>query len=68
MDAGPSIIENEKTKTSNIVSDDGDVLQSVWVRRDPDHVNQFNRFLLRSQFSFVLPCGILLWVILLIFG
>ena len=42
MDAGPSIIENEKTKTSNIVSDDGDVLQSVWIRRDPDNVNQFN--------------------------
>jgi hypothetical protein len=68
MDAGPSIIENEKTKTSNIVSNDGDVLQSVRVRRDTNNVNEFNRFLLRSQFSFVLPCGILLWVIFLIFG
>jgi hypothetical protein len=67
MDSGPSI-ENDKAKTSNSIPNVRDVLQSVWFRRDADIVNQINRFLLWSQFGFVLPCGILLWIILLIFG
>jgi hypothetical protein len=67
MDSGPSI-KNDKTKTSNSIPNVRNVLQSVWVRRDSDPVDQINRFLLWSQFGFVLPCGLLLWIILLIFG
>jgi hypothetical protein len=65
MDSGPSI-ENDKTKTSNSISNVSSVLQSSRVRRDTDIVNEFNRFLLWGQFSIVLPCGILFWIILLL--
>jgi len=67
MDSGPSI-KNDKTKASNSIPNDGNVLQSVRVRRYSDNADEINRFLFRSQFNFVLPCGILLWIILLIFG
>ena len=69
MDSGPSIksrTENDKTKISNSVSNDGDVFQSLWIRRYSDNVDEINWFLLKSQFSFVLPCGVLLWIILLL--
>jgi len=68
MDAGPSIIENEKTKTSNIVSNDGDVLQSVRVRRSIRTCDALDRFLLDYRRYFLWPVGIMFWVILLIFG
>ena len=60
-------LNNEQTKTSNNMSNVGDVLQPIWLRRSAGDVNQFNWQLLESQFSIVLPCGILLWSILLIF-
>lgn len=66
MDSGPSI-KNEESKISNSISDVSDVSESFWLRRDSDYVNQINRFLLWSQFGFVLPCGILLWVVFFIF-
>jgi hypothetical protein len=65
MDSGPSI-RNDKTKTSNSISNVSSVLQSFRIRRDTDIVNEFNRFLLWSQFGVVLPCGILFWIILLL--
>jgi hypothetical protein len=70
MDSGPSIKSNnnDKTKVSNNKSDARDVFQSLWFRRYPDNANEINGFLLWSQFNFILPCGILLWVILLLFG
>lgn len=68
MEPGPSIVKNDKAKISNNVPDDGNVLQPVWFRRDTNHANQINRLLLWCQFGFVLPCGILLWILLLIFG
>ena len=71
MDSGPSIksrTENDKTKISNSMSNDGDVFQPLWIRRYSDNVDEINWFLLRSQFSFVLPCGILFWLVLLLFG
>jgi len=66
MDSGPSI-KHEETKTSNDFPNVGNVPESVWFRRDSDVVNQFNRLLFWSQFSFVLPCGILFWIIFFIF-
>ena len=66
MEPGPSL-RNEKGKTSNAVPNVRNVLQSVWIRRYTDHVNEDNRFLFRSQFGFVLACGILFWILFLIF-
>jgi hypothetical protein len=70
MEPGPTIKQekNDKNKTSNIVSNVGDVLQPLRVRRYSDNTDEIDRFLLRSQFSIILPCGILLWALLLLFG
>ena len=71
MDSGPSIksrTENDKTKVSHTMSNVGDVFQPLWIRRYSDNVDEINWFLLKSQFSFVLPCGILFWLVLLLFG
>jgi len=70
MEPGPTIKQekNDKNKTSNIVSNVGDVLQPLRVRRYSDNTDEIDRFLLRSQFSIILPCGILLWTLLLLFG
>jgi hypothetical protein len=71
MEPGPSIksqVKNDKAKISNFKSNVGDVFQPLWVRRYSDNVDEINWFILRSQFSFVLPCGILLWIIFLLFG
>jgi hypothetical protein len=68
MEPGPTIKQekNDKNKTSNIVSNVGDVLQPLRVRRYSDNTDEFNWLLLRSQLGFVLPCGILLWALLLL--
>jgi hypothetical protein len=68
MEPGPTIKQekNDKNKTSNIVSNVGDVLQPLRIRRYSDNADEFNWFLLRSQLGFILPCGILLWVLLLL--
>ena len=71
MEPGPSIKsrqKNDKTKISNIKSNVGDVFQPLWIRRYSDNADELNWFLLQSQFSFVLPCGILFWIIFLLFG
>jgi len=70
MEPGPTIKQekNDKNKTSNIVSNVGNVLQPLRVRRYSDNADEINWVLFRSQFSIILPCGILLWVILLLFG
>jgi len=68
MEPGPTIKQekNDKNKTSNIVSNVGDVLQPLRVRRYSDNADEFNWLLLRSQFSIILPCGILLWTLFLL--
>jgi hypothetical protein len=66
MEPGPSL-RNEKKKISNSIPDVRNVFQSVWIRRDTDNVDETNRFLFRSQFGFVLACGVLFWTLLLIF-
>ena len=70
MEPGPTINKkkNDKNKTSNIVPNVGDVFQPLWIRRYSDNSDEINWFLLWSQFSIVLPCGVLLWIILLLFG
>jgi len=67
MEPGPSL-RNEKTKISNSIPDVRNVFQSIRIRRDTDNVDEDNRILFRSQFGFVLACGILFWALFLIFG
>jgi hypothetical protein len=67
-DTDKQLNENEQTKTSNNMSNVGDVFQPLWLRCSTGDVNKFNWQLLESQFSIVLPCGILFWAVLLIFG
>ena len=68
MEPGPTINKkkNDKNKTSNIVPNVGDVFQPLWIRRYSDNADEINWFLLRIQFSIILPCGILLWTLLLL--
>lgn len=60
-------IKNEQKETSNPLLDGGNVRKSDGVRRSAINVDTINRFLIESQFSFVLPCSVFLWVIFLFF-
>ena len=48
---------------SNILLNDGDVLQSPWLRRLIQDGNELDRFLLDYGFNFLWNCGILSWII-----
>ncbi len=66
MEPGPSS-KNEKSKISNSIPDVRNVFQSVRVRCNTNNVDETNRFLFRSQFGFVLACGLLFWSLFFIF-
>lgn len=55
-----------KKKISNDVSDTGNVLQSIRVRRNVRNDNELDRVLLDYGFNFLLPFGTILWVIFLV--
>lgn len=70
MDSESCTTSNEKrkkTKTSNSISDDSNVSEPFRVRRNSDNVDEIDRFLLECEFGYVLPCGIILWTIFLLF-
>jgi hypothetical protein len=58
---------NEQKENSNHLSNGRNVRESFRIRRPSIDVDTINRFLVESQFRFVLPCGVLLWVIFLFF-
>lgn len=58
---------NEQKENSNILSGFCDVAEPIRVRRCSIDVDTINRFLIESQFRFVLPCGVILWFIFLLF-
>jgi hypothetical protein len=65
---GDSKNEGEKqTKNSNTISDDSDVSEHPRVRCRSANLDQVNRFLILCEFGYVLPCGIILWTLFLIF-
>ena len=67
MDSDPSSkTQNEKSKNSHNLPDGGNVLQSTWIRRSSVDLDSINRFIIESQFKFVLPCSILLWIVFLL--
>ena len=68
MDSDTSEIKNDKAEVSNIIPDAWNVFQPFWLRRHSTIIDKVDRILLRSEFGFVLPCGILFWIIFLLFG
>jgi len=50
----------------NILLNDSNVLQPLWVRRLIQDGNELDRFLLDYGFNFLWNCGILSWIIFLI--
>jgi hypothetical protein len=70
MDSESCNLNNEQgkqKKVSNSVSDDRDVSEPFRIRRGSIDVDRFNRILLECEFGYVLPCGIILWTLFLIF-
>ena len=59
--------EGKKEKTSNSISNDSDVSEPARVRRSSIDSDRFNRILLECEFGYVLPCGIILWTLFLLF-
>jgi hypothetical protein len=60
--------EGDKQKeTGDTIPDDRNVSKSIRIRRSAISVDQINRFLMECEFGYVLPCGILFWIIFLIF-
>lgn len=69
MDSEPYTInaKNEQKKNSDALLNDSSILEPSRIRRGSIDVDTINWFLIKSQFSFVLPCSIVLWVIFLLF-
>jgi hypothetical protein len=61
-----NLIKNEQKKNSNSLSDGWNVRKSDGVRRSSIDVDTLNRFLVESQFRFILPCSIFLWALFLL--
>jgi len=57
---------NCKKKTKNSNSDDCNVLQPFWVRCALCHYHGVDRVLLDYGLNFLLPFGILFWIVFLI--
>jgi len=58
---------DKQTKTSNPISDDRHVPESPSFRCGSIDLNRIDRFLITCEFGFVLPGGILLWTLFLLF-
>lgn len=70
MDSESCNLNNEQGKqkeVSNSVSDDRDVSEPLRIRRSSIDADQIDRILLECELGYVLPCGIILWTIFLIF-
>jgi hypothetical protein len=68
MDSGPEQLNknNEEGESRNNTSNARNVFQPIWFRRYTVNSNRINRFLVRSQFDFVLPLGIIFWILFFI--
>ena len=70
MDSKSCNLNNEQGKqkeVSNSISDDRDVSEPARIRRSSIDVDRFNRILLECELGYVLPFGIVLWTLFLIF-
>lgn len=67
MDSDSKNEKGNKTKISNIISDGRDVPEPDGFRCGTIDLDTFNRFLIRCEFGYVLPCSVLFWIIFLLF-
>ena len=58
--------KRKQTKSSDFMSYDRAFLESLRIRRNPVELDKINRFIIESQFRYVLPGGILLYALLLL--
>jgi hypothetical protein len=66
MDGDSYREEKHKEKIGDAESDTGNVLQSVRVRRSVRVNNEMDRVLLDYGFNFLLPFGVVLWIVFLV--
>jgi hypothetical protein len=59
--------EDKQTENGDHFSNDRSIFKSFWLRRTSGVTHQINRLLLECELGIILPCGILLWTIFLIF-
>ena len=59
------LTNDEQKEISHNLLNDCNVCESDGVRRASINVDTINRFLIESQFRFVLPCSVILWTIFL---
>jgi hypothetical protein len=59
-------LTDEQKKNIHTLSDLWDVPESIGIRCNPNDSDSINRFLVESQLSFVLPCGIVFWALFLL--
>lgn len=59
-------INSDEGESRNNFPDDCDVPEPLWIRRNTNDVNRINWLLFKSQLSFVLPIGIILWIIFIL--
>lgn len=68
MDSGPEQLNsnNEEGESRNNISHVRNVFQPIWFRCNTVDSNRINRFLIRCQFDFILPLGIIFWILFFI--
>ena len=67
MDGDSTRQNKNKKKNSNVVFNSRNILQSIGVRRFVCSCDEMDRVLLDYGRNFLLPVGIFLWTVLLIF-
>jgi hypothetical protein len=60
--------KRKQTKSSDPMSYDWALLESIRIRRNPVELDKINRFIIESQFRYVLPGGIILYALFLFLG
>jgi hypothetical protein len=60
--------EDKQEEAGDNISTFRNVFFATRLRRSSVHFDKIDRFLIWCEFGIVLPCGILFWIILYIFG
>jgi hypothetical protein len=60
--------EDKQEEAGDNISTFRNVFFTTRLRRSSVHFDKIDRFLIWCEFGIVLPCGILFWIILYIFG
>ena len=60
--------EDKQEEAGDTISTFRNVFFTTRLRRSSVHVDKIDRFLIWCEFGIILPCGILFWALLYIFG